>query len=178
MNVPIDTCVNDDRWRYSHDQCKCWPNCAAVPHSLLTLCHSHVQTWSTFNVSWLLCKQERQCTYKRNIEARSHNNCGRRKLISITYSECVPVALVIQHAKRVHHTILSSVACPDVRYFFTLFHKRHVFRKKVIEHKMCVLTFSTTFVWKLSHSKTKSARYYHKCTCLYVTYPSFMSDFN
>ena len=32
--------------------------------------------------------------------------------------------------------------------FFTLSHKRQDFRKKVIEHKMCVLMFSTTFIRK------------------------------
>jgi len=26
---------------------------------------------------------------------------------------------------------------------------------------MCVLIFSTNFVWKFSHSKTNSGRYYH-----------------
>ena len=41
----------------------------------------------------------------------SRNNNGRGKAIIITYSECVSVALVIQHAKRVRHTILPSVAC-------------------------------------------------------------------
>jgi len=39
--------------------------------------------------------------------------------------------------------MLSSVACPGLQFFFTLSHKRHDFREKVIECKMCVLVFST-----------------------------------
>jgi hypothetical protein len=48
---------------------------------------------------------------KRNTGVRSRNHCRRRKAVSITYSECVPAALVIQHAKCTRHIILSSVAC-------------------------------------------------------------------
>jgi hypothetical protein len=51
-------------------------------------------------------KQDRQCTYKRNIEARSRNHCCPAKAISTTYSECVSVALVIHHAKRMRRIIL------------------------------------------------------------------------
>jgi len=47
-------------------------------------------------------KQEMQCTYKHNIEACSSNRCSHRKAIRITYSECVPVALVTQDAKCMH----------------------------------------------------------------------------
>jgi len=40
--------------------------------------------------------------------------------------------------------VLSSVVCPALQYFSTLSHKRHDFRRNVIQHKMCVLIFSTT----------------------------------
>ena len=40
-------------------------------------------------------KQVRQCTNKRDIEARSCNHCCSGIAISITYSECAFVVLVI-----------------------------------------------------------------------------------
>jgi hypothetical protein len=59
---------------------------------------------------------------------------------------------------------LSSVVCPAVTYFSTLSNKRHGFRKKkIIEHKMCVLIISIGFVWNISHCKKNWARHDHKC---------------
>jgi len=78
-----------------------------------------------------------------NTEAWSRNHCWCGKGISIRYSECVPVALVIQHAKHMHFIILSSVACLALLHHPTLSHKWHNFWKKVLEHKMSVLIFST-----------------------------------
>jgi hypothetical protein len=48
--------------------------------------------------------------YDVKIVARSRNHFCYRKVISITNSERVSVALVIQHAKRMCHITLSSVA--------------------------------------------------------------------
>ena len=82
---------------------------------------------------------------KCNTEARSRNQCCLGKAISISYLECVFVASGIQHAMRMRHIILPPVACPALQYFSTLSYKRRDFLEKVIEHKMCVLIFSTNF---------------------------------
>ena len=93
-------------------------------------------------------KQERQCTYKRDIEAHSCNNCGSGKTTSIIYSKCVFVALIIHHAKRMRRIILSSVVSPALPYFSVLAHKGmiSVGGGEDIEHKTCVLIFSTNIV--------------------------------
>jgi hypothetical protein len=61
--------------------------------------------------------------------------------MSMPYSECVSVVLVIQHAKRMRPIILLTAACLAIQYFSTLSHKRHEFRENVIEHTMCVFDF-------------------------------------
>ena len=57
----------------------------------------------------------------------------------ITNFECVLLALVIQHVKRMNRTILSHVECLYLPYFSILSHKRHGFREKVMEYKRRVL---------------------------------------
>ena len=93
---------------------------------------------------------------ERDSEARSRNYSCRGDPITITYSWCVSVALVTQHAKRVCRIILLSATCPALLNISTLSHKWHDFRgKKVTEHKMCVLIFllSETFVIIRRHKR-------------------------
>jgi len=49
--------------------------------------------------------------YKRNIKAQSCNHWYRTKARSITYCECMFVASVIQHAKRMRLIMFSAVSC-------------------------------------------------------------------
>jgi len=63
------------------------------------------------------------------------------------------VALVIQHAMRMRH--IAICACPDLQYFFHIISYTKQFSEKKIEHGMCALIISTTFVSNISHSKKK-----------------------
>jgi len=56
------------------------------------------------------------------------------------------VDLGIQHAMRMCRIMLSSVTCLPLPYFSTLFHKRKDLRERVIEHKHCVVMFSTALL--------------------------------
>ena len=87
--------------------------------------------------------------------------------MSVTLSECVSVALVIQHAMCMHH--ISSVACPALQYFSTFSHKGHDFRKKkAVTELKCVSIFSSPMVRNISHSKKKRARYDQKCILVFT----------
>ena len=59
-------------------------------------------------------QQDRQYTYKRNIEVHSCNHCCHGKAISIIYPECVFVALVIHHALRLRHIIICGLPLSTV----------------------------------------------------------------
>jgi hypothetical protein len=88
-------------------------------HNKNELCKefSHLNPLVTVCTDGFNFQQARQCTC--NVTLRC-NHCYRRKGISITYSECMSIALVIQHAVRMRRIILSSVACLGVTYFATV----------------------------------------------------------
>jgi hypothetical protein len=59
---------------------------------------------------------------------------------------CVRVALLIHHSTCMRHNVMLFVALPAPPKVSTLSNKRRDFRIKVMDHKMCVFTFSTTFI--------------------------------
>jgi hypothetical protein len=72
----------------------------------------------------------------RNTDAHPRNHC----------CSGMSVALVVQHENHLRHYHMWPVA--PLYFFFTLCHKRHVFRKKknVTEYKVCIPIFSTAFM--------------------------------
>jgi len=50
------------------------------------------------------------------VRLLNHCRCG--KTVSITHSECVSIALHIQHVIRMRRIILPPVACPAVQHLF------------------------------------------------------------
>jgi hypothetical protein len=90
-------------------------------------------------------KEERQCTYKRNTEARFGNHCYDGKAISIIQPECVFVALCIQHAMRMRHILICGIPHPKT-YFHIISYTARFSNENVTEPKTYVWVSSTTFV--------------------------------
>jgi hypothetical protein len=84
-------------------------------------------------------KQEKLRTYKRYIEERSRNQCCRRKIISVTYSECVFVDLFFP-ARKAHapyHIVMCSLPGRLYHIFPHYLTNGTIFGKNI--NKMCVL---------------------------------------
>ena len=134
------------------------------------------------------------------------HHCFSVRAIIITYSECLLVASVIQHAMRMRHIVICGlpssttecllvnlvihqamrmrhigiVACPTLQYFSTLSHKRQDFRgkkkKKIIKGKMC-FDFVYSFSQKhLSFWEELSEILSKMFVRHRVKYPLFLSD--
>ena len=77
------------------------------------------------------------------------------------------VDFVIQHAISMRHIVI-CVLCGSTTFFHIIPLTSRFYKKIVIEHKICVLIFSTTFVWNISHSKNSWARYGHKYILVFM----------
>jgi hypothetical protein len=94
-----------------------------------------------------------------NTEASSGNQRCSEKAVSITYSECVFVALGIQHAMRMCRVILKSVASSALQRFTALSDKRHDFRENVIDQRNVRFDFLYKICLQLSFHEEMSETY-------------------
>jgi hypothetical protein len=140
--------------------------CNPRPDSLYYAVRGHICTFTR------IYAETRQAMYAhRNNKALSSKHCYCGRAITVTYSECVFVALGIQHAMCMRHIVICGL--PDCKKCLHIISQTARLGRgggwgKVIEHKMCVLIFSTVFMWNISHSKKISARYYHKRTNFFM----------
>jgi len=110
-----------------------------------------------------------QCPYKRTTEARSNYRCCQRKKKCYILWECVSVALVIQHAMRMHICGLSGST--------TLFHIISYLGKWYWIYKVFWFSLqhmSETFLIPKKFSEIQLKM----CTGIHVKYQPFLSDFN
>jgi hypothetical protein len=78
-----------------------------------------------------IIKQDRRWTYNIKLKRIRVTIFCRGKAISITYSECIFVALFTQHLKRMRHVTLSPVACLGLPYFPRYLINGTIFEKKI-----------------------------------------------
>ena len=78
----------------------------------------------------------------------------------MTYSECVFVVSVTQHAKHMHPIILPSLACIAPMHFSTYLINGTIFRKMLL-NITCIFICSTKTVRNISLFNKNSVRYYH-----------------
>jgi hypothetical protein len=89
-----------------------------------------------------------------------HKHCSSEKVIPISYSDCVSLALVIQHAKRMRSIVICGLSGSAI--FISSITQTARYSKKVMEHKR-VLVLSASSLGNISHAMKYSARYY-QCT--------------
>ena len=98
--------------------------------------------------------------------ARWCNHCCSERAINISHSECVFVALGIQQAHAPY-----CYLCPARLYYIFphyLINGMIFGKKKWLSNMKCVLIFSTSLVWHISHSKKNLARFDQKCILVFI----------
>jgi hypothetical protein len=97
------------------------PQCPCIFLFLICLSGFTQHILKEFSLPWQQFhnQQDRQCTYTRTIQAHSRNYCYRRKATRVTYSKCMPAALVIQHTMHIHHIVICGLS-GSVTFFYLI----------------------------------------------------------
>ena len=111
---------------------------------------------------------KRQAMYvHRNIQVRWCKHCCSGKAIIITYSECVFVVLVTQHAMRMQHIVICGLL-GSAKWVHIVQKKERFSKKKkkkdILFNIRCISIFCTKVVWNISHFKNW-ARYDKENVC-------------
>ena len=120
-------------------------------------------------------QQDRKCTHKNYIKARSRNRCCHGKVIRITFWVCIcSLSYPVRRAHAPYYIVVCGRQALVCCFFFTVFEQRHDFRKKekTLEKKR-TFYFLYDFVRNISHSENKSPRYDRQYTHVHVKCPLY-----
>jgi hypothetical protein len=138
-----------------------WPNMILQPHMWtldIVVFMDGIQTWIIA------------------VDENGYEHCFSGKAVCITFSECMFVSLGIQHAKLLPHFVICGLSGSAI--FFPCISKTALFKKNVIDHKMCFGFLGNICLKHFSFSEESSETVSQMYVCLYVKYPLFLPDFN
>jgi hypothetical protein len=107
------------------------------------LTSTNIRVQIFFFLPILPVREDRLCTWKRYVEARSRSPCCGGKAVRFTCFACVFAALVIQLVKRMRHV----VACVALPGFSTLSHTGGILGRKLLNVN-CVFWFSLQILFE------------------------------
>ena len=141
----------------------------AACHSLYflcTKCKEHIM-WSTVwrltspkVQMWIIMLTKEAMWVQRNTEARLQSHCCRGKAISFNYIFWVCICSLSYPARKGH--VPYCHLWPLRLHIFPHYLIKDAIFGKTLLNKKCVLIFSTTLIWNISHCKNNSARHCHK----------------
>ena len=112
-------------------------------------------------------EQDKQCTYNVTLRrVRATIVVVEKQWVLHILSVCI--SSLSYPARNAHAPYCHLWPAPLYKVFPHYLINGTIFEKKNTEYKMCVLIFSTTFVWNISHSKKNLARYDKKCILVFM----------
>jgi len=116
----------------------------------------------------------RQCTYNVILRRISFNHCCSRKQW-VLHNLIVCISSLRYPACKAHAPYCHLWPAPLYNIFPHYLKQGTIFEKKITEHKMRVLIFSTKFFWNNSHSKKKWAKcdknvYWSSCKVPFILF--------